>query len=156
MEQHDYAAELPQEPPEGLIPWLQGKGKLREHVIWYKAAWVCDPLTGQRKRMAELRCSACGETMYAERIPNPGHTFGYFDPGSGHPVSDGNHVRCPMCGCEAEARHIGRGRGGKQGKSYWPLTITRIGDKLALVGWCVGKYISCEGRESISCQQYEA
>lgn len=46
MEQHDYAAELPQEPPEGLIPWLQGKGKLREHVIWYKAAWVCDPLTG--------------------------------------------------------------------------------------------------------------
>ena len=156
MEQHDYAAELPQEPPEGLIPWLQGQGKLREHVIWYKAAWVCDPLTGQRKRMAELRCSACGETMYAERIPNPGHTFGYFDPGSGHPVSDGNHVRCPMCGCEAEARHIGRGRGGKQGKSYWPLTITRIGDKLALVGWCVGKYISCEGRESISCQQYEA
>ena len=80
----------------------------------------------------------------------------YFDPGTGHPVSDGNHVRCPMCGCEAEARHIGRGRGGKQGKSYWPLTITRIGDKLALVGWCVGKYISCEGRESISCQQYEA
>lgn len=30
MEQHDYAAELPQEPPEGLIPWLQGKGKLRD------------------------------------------------------------------------------------------------------------------------------
>lgn len=156
MEQHDYAAELPQEPPEGLIPWLQGQGKLREHVIWYKAAWVCDPLTGQRKRMAELRCSACGETMYAERIPNPGHTFGYFDPGSGHPVSDGNHVRCPMCGCEAEALHIGRGRGGHWGKEYWPLTITRIGDKLALVGWCVGKYIFCEGRESISCRQYEA
>lgn len=116
MEQHDYAAELPQEPPAGLIPWLQGQGKLREHMIWYKAAWVCDPLTGQRKRMAELRCSACGGTMYAERIPNPGHTFGYFHPGTGHPVSDGNHVRCPMCGCEAEARHIGRGRGGKTRK----------------------------------------
>ncbi|WP_418725403.1 PcfJ domain-containing protein [Dysosmobacter sp.] len=156
MEQHDYAAELPQEPPEGLIPWLQKKGKLQEHVIWYKAAWVHDPLTGQRKRMAQLRCSACGDTMYAGRIPNPGHTFGYVDPESGHPVSSGNHVRCPMCGCAAEALHVGRGRGGRYGKEYWPLTITRVGDRLALVGWCVGKYISCEGVERISCRQYEA
>lgn len=156
MEQHDYAAELPQEPPEGLIPWLQKKGKLQEHVIWYKAAWVHDPLTGQRKRMAQLRCSACGDTMYADRIPNPGHTFGYVDPESGHPVSSGNHVRCPMCGCAAEALHVGRGRGGRSGKEYWPLTITRVGDRLALVGWCVGKYISCEGEESVSCRQYEA
>lgn len=156
MEQHDYAAELPQEPPEGLIPWLQKQGKLQEHVIWYKAAWVHDPLTGQRKRMAQLRCSACGDTMYAGRIPNPGHTFGYVDPESGHPVSHGNHVRCPMCGCAAEALHVGRGRGGRYGKEYWPLTITRVGDRLALVGWCVGKYISCEGVERISCRQYEA
>lgn len=156
MEQHDYAAELPQEPPEGLIPWLQKRGKLQEHVIWYKAAWVHDPLTGQRKRMAELRCSACGGTMYADRIPNPGNTFGYLDPESGHPVSNGNHVLCPMCGCSAEALHIGRGRGGHWGKEYWPLTIIRVGDKLALVGWCVGKFISCEGAESISCRQYEA
>ena len=156
MEQHDYAAELPQEPPEGLIPWLQKQGKLQEHVIWYKAAWVHDPLTGQQKRMAELRCSACGDTMYADRIPNPGHTFGYFDPESGHPVSSGNRVRCPMCGCAAETIHIGRGRGGHYGKEYWPMTVTRVGDRLALVGWCVGKYISCEGAESISCRRYEA
>lgn len=156
MEQHDYAAELPQEPPEGLIPWLQKKGKLQEHVIWYKAAWVHDPLTGQRNRMAELHCSACGDTMYAGRIPKPGATFGYFDPESGHPVSNGNRVRCPMCGCAAEALHVGRGRGGRYGKEYWPLTITRVGDRLALVGWCVGKYISCEGVERISCRQYEA
>lgn len=156
MEQRDYAAELPQEPPEGLVPWLQKQGKLQEHVIWYKAAWVHDPLTGQRKRMAQLRCSACGDTMYAGRIPNPGHTFGYVDPESGHPVSHGNHVRCPMCGCAAEALHVGRGRGGRYGKEYWPLTITRLGDRLALVGWCVGKYISCEGVERISCRQYEA
>lgn len=156
MEQRDYAAELPQEPPEGLVPWLQKQGKLQEHAIWYKAAWVHDPLTGQRKRMAQLRCSACGDTMYAGRIPNPGHTFGYVDPESGHPVSHGNHVRCPMCGCAAEALHVGRGRGGRYGKEYWPLTITRLGDRLALVGWCVGKYISCEGVERISCRQYEA
>lgn len=156
MEQHDYAAELPQEPPEGLIPWLQKRGKLQEHVIWYKAAWVHDPLTGQRKRMAELRCSACGKTMYADRIPRPGQTFGYFDPESGHPVSNGNHVRCPMCGCNAEALHIGQGRGGHWGKEYWPLTVTRVGDKLALVGWCVGKFIRCTGEELISCRHYEA
>ena len=156
MEQHDYAAELPQEPPEGLIPWLQKQGKLQEHVIWYKAAWVHDPLTGQRKRMAELRCSACGKTMYADRIPNPGHTFGYFDPENGHPVSNGNHVRCPMCGCSAEALHIGRGQGGHYGKRYCPLTITRVGDKLALVGWCVGKFISKSGEEHIYFDQYEA
>lgn len=156
MEQHDYAAELPQEPPEGLIPWLQKQGKLQEHVIWYKAAWVHDPLTGQRKRMAELRCSACGKTMYSDRIPNPGNTFGYFDPESGHPVSNGNHVRCPMCGCSAEALHIGRGQGGHYGKRYWPLTITRVGDKLALVGWCVGKFISKSGEEHIYFDQYEA
>lgn len=156
MEQHDYAMELPQEPPEGLIPWLQKKGKLQEHVIWYKATWVHEPLTGQRKRMAELHCSACGNTMYADRIQNPGHTFGYFDPESGHPVSDGNRVRCPMCGCAAEALHVGRGRGGRYGKEYWPLTVTRVGDRLALVGWCVGKYISCEGDERISCRRYEA
>ena len=156
MEQHDYAAELPQEPPEGLIPWLQKRGELQEHVIWYKAAWVHDPLTGQRKRMAELRCSACGGTMYADRIPNPGSTFGYLDPESRHPVSNGNHVLCPMCGCSAEALHIGRGRGGHWGKEYWPLTVTRVGDKLALVGWCVGKFIRCTGEELISCRQYEA
>ena len=156
MEQRDYTVELPQKPPEGLVPWLQKQGKLQEHVIWYKAAWVHDPLTGQRKRMAQLRCSACGDTMYAGRIPNPGHTFGYVDPESGHPVSSGDRVRCPMCGCAAEALHVGRGRGGRYGKEYWPLTVTRLGDRLALVGWCVGKYISCEGAESISCQRYEA
>lgn len=156
MEQQDYAAQLNQTPPEGLIPWLEKKGYLQEHVIWYKAAWVPEVLTGQRRRMAQLRCSACGETMYADRIPNPGHTFGYFDPESGHPVSHGNRVRCPMCGCEAQALHIGRGRGGHYGKSVRPLTVTRLGDKLALVGWCVEKYISCEGEEHISCQQYEA
>ena len=156
MEQHDYAAELPQEPPEGLIPWLEKKGYLREHVIWYKAAWVHDPLTGLRERMAELRCSACGKTMYADRIPNPGHTFGYVDPESGHPVISGNQARCPMCGCAAQALHIGRGRGGHWGKECWPLTVTRLGDKLALVGWCMGKYINCEGEEQISCRQYEA
>lgn len=156
MEQHDYAAELPQEPPEGLIPWLQKRGKLQEHVIWYKAAWVHDPLSGQRKRMAELRCSACGGTMYADRIPNPGNTFGYLDPESGHPVSNGNRVLCPMCGCGAEALHIGRGQGGHYGKRYWPLTITRIGDKLALVGWCVGKFINKSGAEHIYFDQYEA
>lgn len=163
MEQHDYAAELPQEPPEGLIPWLQKKGKLQEHVIWYKAAWVHDPLTGQRERMVELHCSACGDTMYARKIDAEGCNatyltarFGYLDPESGHPVSNGNHVRCPMCGCSAEALHIGRCRGGHWGKESWPLTVTRVGDKLALVGWCVGKFISCEGVESISCRKYEA
>lgn len=163
MEQHDYAQELPQTPPEGLIPWLEKKGYLQEHVIWYKAAWVYDPLTGQRERMAQLHCSACGQTMYVHRVEAEGcHVgystshFGYLDPESGHPVTGGNHVRCPMCGCAAQALHIGRGRGGHHGKSAWPLTVTRVGSRLALVGWCVEKFISCQGEEHISCQRYEA
>lgn len=163
MEQRDYSKDLPLEPPEGLLPWLKSKGKFGNHMIRYKASRVLDPLTDQWEKAVELRCSGCGQTMYAARVEAEGcHNscapapFGYLDPVTKHAVISGNKVHCPMCECPAEAVHVTNCRYGKTLESEWPMTVERLEDKLVLIGWYVSQYVDRDNVETISVRPYEA
>ncbi len=163
MEQRNYAEDLPLEPPEDLIEWLQKQGKFKTHLLRYKAARVQDPLTDQWEKMVELKCSGCGQTMYAGRIDAGGcrsscapAPFGYLDPVTNHAVTSGNHVKCPMCGCSVEAVHVGSCRYGRTMGEAWPMVVTRLEDRLVLIGWYVGQFADKDAVEEISVKPYEA
>lgn len=163
MEQRDYSKDLPLEPPEGLIPWLKSKGKFGSHMIRYKAARVLDPLTDQWEKAVELKCSGCGQTMYAARVEAGGcHNscapapFGYLDPVTKHAVISGNKVHCPMCECSAEAVHVTNCRYGRTLANEWPMTVERLEDKLVLIGWYVSQDVDRDNVETISVRPYEA
>ncbi len=163
MEQRDYSKDLPLEPPEGLLPWLKSKGKFRKHMIRYKASRVLDPLTDQWEKAVELKCSGCGQTMYAARVEAGGcHNscapapFGYLDPVTKHDVLSGDKVHCPMCECAAEAVHVTNCRNGKTLESEWPMTVERLEDKLVLIGWYVSQDVDKDNVETISVRPYEA
>ena len=163
MEQRDYSKDLPLEPPEGLIPWLKSKGKFGTHMIRYKAARVLDPLTDQWEKAVELKCSGCGQSMYAARIEAGGcHNscaparFGYLDPVTKHAVISGNKVLCPMCGCPVEAVHVTNCRYGKTLGKERPMTVERLEDKLVLIGWYVSQDVDRDNVETISVRPYEA
>lgn len=163
MEQRDYSKDLPLEPPEGLLPWLKSKGKFAKHMIRYKAARVLDPLTDQWEKAVELKCSGCGQTMYAARVDAGGcHNscapapFGYIDPATKHAVISGNKVHCPMCECPAEAVHVSNCRYGKTLENEWPMTVDRLEDKLFLIGWYVSQDVDQDNVETISVRPFEA
>lgn len=163
MEQRDYSKDLPLEPPEGLISWLKEKGKFRTHVLRYRAARVQEPLSGEWEKVAELKCSGCGGTMYASRIDAEGcHNnyspapFGYLDPETGKDVISGNTVKCPMCGETVKVYHSRSFQKGATIEERWPMVITRLEDKLVLMGWCISHFVSKDLTEEIITHPYEA
>jgi hypothetical protein len=62
-------------------------------------------------------------------------------------IIDGQDTLCPYCGIEAKAKHIGNMRddlaslGGALELYAWPVTVHKVGDKLALCCWRVTKYV---------------
>ena len=163
MEQRDYSREVPTEPPEGMIPWLMKKGKFQTHLLRYKAARVLEPLSGEWIPMVELKCSGCGGTMYAEKVNADGcgrgyasAPFGYHDPETHRDVICGNTVKCPMCGCTVRVYHTGSFRYGVTLEEVWPMTVTRLEDKLVLTGWYASQHINHDCEETIGVRHYEA
>ena len=154
METRDYTGIVPTQPPVGLIGWLKEQGKFRRHALIYKAAWVADPLSGEKERMARLKCSACGGEMYAQRVDAGGchgsyaaAPFGYVDPVHGDPVICGYDALCPMCGAQVKVFHIGRFRDWIPLEEVYPMTVGRVEDKVVLAGWCVRHWCTTEGCE---------
>lgn len=160
-ETRDYTAIVPTRPPEGLIGWLKEQGCFRTHVLIYKAAWVADLLTGEKERMAELRCGACGGKMYAQRAEGGscrcgGPSFGYHDPVHGDPVAAGMTGLCPMCGKPVKIFHVGSFRDWVPLEERYPMTVGRVEDKLVLTGWCVCHWATTDAREQLTVYPYEA
>jgi len=163
MEQRDYSKAIPIEPPEDLIPWLKKQGRFQKHLLRYKAARVLEPLSDEWIPMVELKCSGCGGTMYADRVDadgcGRGYTsapFGYHDPETHRDVISGNTVKCPMCGCTVKVYHTGSFRYGVTLEEAWPMTVTRLEDKLLLTGWYASQHISHDCEEIISARHFEA
>ena len=163
METRDYTGIVPTQPPVGLIGWLKEQGKLRRHALIYKAAWVADPLSGEKERMVRLKCSACGGEMYAQRVDAGGchgsyatAPFGYIDPVHGDPVICGYDALCPMCGAQVKVFHIGRFRDWIPLEEAYPMTVGRVEDKVVLTGWCVRHLCTTEGCEQTAVFPYEA
>lgn len=163
MEQVNYVPYLPKEPPEGLIEWMRSLGCLNRHALIYKAAWVPDPLSGEKERMVRLKCSACGGEMYAARVDSgccasrySTAPFGYSDPVFNEGVISGQDARCPICGESVRVYHVGDRRGWIDLEVLYPMTVDRVGDKVALLGWCVKLGCDMEGREKLTTFPYEA
>lgn len=161
MEQRDYASLLPVQPPEGVVAWLREQGKLHRRALIFKAAWVTDPLTGERERMAELKCSACGGKMYAGWVTGGGcirggAAYGYIDPIHGDPVASGYDALCPMCGEQVKVCHVGAYRDWIPLEEAYPMTVGRVEDRLVLMGWCIRHTATMEAKEQLTAFPYEA
>ena len=160
MEEIDYAPLLPKEPTKGLVDWLVNKKKLlNKELLVYKMDTVMDPLTDMRERMVKLTCTACRESMYAEKCEAEaryGANFGFVHPETNERIKTGEHCLCPECGAPVEARHISAVTLNMTCIEVYPMSVHKLGDKLALCGWCVRKWFDKDGGSGITVWPYEA
>lgn len=160
MEEIDYAPLLPKEPTKGLVDWLVNKKKrLNKELLVYKMDTVMDPLTDMRERMVKLTCTACRESMYAEKCQAEaryGANFGFVHPETNERIKTGEHCLCPVCGAPVEARHISAVTLNMTCIEAYPMSVHKLGDKLALCGWCVRKWFDKDGGSGITVWPYEA
>lgn len=162
MGEVDYTKRLPKKPPEEIVPWLQEKGMLEEELLTYRVDSYVDPLTEQRVKCVRVTCSACLESMLVDYVPSDCcHSsyapapFGFWDPTFNQAVMSGNDILCPLCGEAVVATHIGSLRSPRCFDAY-PMTVERVGDKLALCGWCVRKVIDKDAETHYEIWPYEA
>lgn len=153
--QADYTAQVPFEPPEGLLEWtLSNWESLQRNVLVYKLEWVPDPITGLRHREVSGWCSACGETTmfdYYGGLPSDCSKFssrssapyGFIEYSSIGPQFrfDGEDVMCPHCAAKVRALHCGSFREHYHLGTAWPVTVGRVEDRLVLSGWYVDREI---------------
>ncbi len=165
MEQVNYESLLPDAPPEGLIQWMRDNGRFDNEYIVYKQAYVKDPLTGQSEKMVRCVCSGCNEVSYMPRAEYDGchNVYAPAPFGFENVVGDnidnvisGTTTICPQCGAQVEALHAGQIRRDKTINEYWPLSVHRVGDRLALVSWYVQRRLSSNGNTHIFCNPWEA
>lgn len=123
----DYAPVLnAMEPPEGLVHWVLGQGKLQHEVLLYKAGWAYEPLEDRNVPVVEVTCSGCGRTFHARKITAGGccssyapAPFGWWNELTGEAVISGSHSTCPYCSTAAEVKHVSAVPGGVD--QYWNM-----------------------------------
>ena len=166
METRNYTALVPFRPPEGLQAWaLETIQSLQRNDLVYKADWVTDPMTGLKRRIVSLWCSACGQKIQADYyaggpICHNGYgaataPFGFVlytsmrdagaplkeTAGDAEILWSGEETTCPCCGAKVRATHCGSFRYSETLGTAWPVTVGRVEDKLVLTGWYVGRDI---------------
>lgn len=155
----DYTELLPTEPPEGVIDWLKENKKLGGHYIIYKCANVYEPLENRRRKMVECHCTACNQTFYAEYIPsNDKYNHFYFQGTDGYAIGSGDEYLCPECGAEVWVKHnseLGARYYGTVITQQFPLTVHNLGNKLALLCWCIERRVNRSGEEHITAWPYD-
>lgn len=165
MEQTNYEGLIPTSPPEGLIDWMRERGCFDKEYIVYKHAWVYDPLEERKVKMVECRCSACGEVYYLPRAEYDGCANVYAPAPFGFEnivgdnvdnVISGTTTICPQCGAQVEAVHCGQIRYSKTVSEHWPLSVHRVGDRLAIVTWYVCRDLNSNCTTRIFCNPWEA
>ena len=165
LEQRNYENALPNEPPEEMIPYLRSKGRFSGHVLIFKMGHVWNPLTETRDPMVRVICSACGKTFYTDQMPldldanqacSKAVRYAFWNWQTKKAVGNGEETVCPQCGAAVKAyhsSHIGRKT---QLDRAWCLTVTRVEDRLALVGWYVEQVVNIDGIEKIWTDRWEA
>lgn len=146
----DYTKQLPQDVPEGMLEYYVDKGYLNKNAIIYLAENVKNPLTNEKEAMVKLRCSACGGEMYARRVDFNGcrdayatAKFGFIHPESNENMIAYDNTYCPMCGERVKVYHAGNMYQGRMNLCYInPLSITRIGNDIAILQWRVSRYVT--------------
>lgn len=152
-EDTDYTKLLPIEPPEGMIEYFVNKGRLDGNVLIYKAEYITEPLTGEKKKMVKLKCSACGGEEYAtykqiicchnQYAPAP---FGFYHSETGELIKSYDDILCPMCGAQVRVLHTGCFYHNEYtARIIYPFTVERIGNDVALLKWSVSKVVHKTG-----------
>jgi hypothetical protein len=156
----DYTDLLPKKPPEGLTEWIMGKGKLCQNYLIYKAGWVYEPLEDRNRPVVDVVCSACGNTIVAEKInaevcgDNWGHVpFGWQNWGNENKnVINRMETVCPICGARAETRHVSSVPRGIENAAY-TAQVCRVPvegkvDRLAILEWRTSMWTEKDGSVS--------
>ena len=162
METKDYSDLLPLDPPEGAMEWMKRQGAFPKEYMIYRAEYYHDPLTGEKVKGVRVRCTACGYDAIERYVPadccGRGYApapFGFFNSVYLEDVISGRCTVCPECGAKLEARHIGAMPGGIM-QEAWCMTVGRVEDKLALLGWLFRRHIDKEGKSDYWTLPYEA
>ena len=163
-EQHNYAYDLPDEPPESMIPYLRACGKFDKHIMLFRMGYIRDPLTEERRRLVHVTCSACGADFWAYKeapkseglCQTSAISYGFLDPVTGKTVESGEPVECSHCGRTVTARHSTYVGHQLILDRAFCLTVTRIRDRIALVGWRAAQIVDGKGVERLDIDKWEA
>lgn len=68
MDQIDYEALLPTEPPVDLVKWALEKEAFQQEYLIYKADRIYEPLEDRHRPAVKVVCTNCGKSFYAEKI----------------------------------------------------------------------------------------
>ena len=166
MAERDYSGLLPTKPPDDIVTWLHSKGQLKKNLLIYKMSgyYDCEPLEDRRTWIpaVELLCSACHRRTFAGKVNGPccaGYAaapYGFRHPETDEALISGGTCLCPECGEEVTIAHVSNIPNGKVVEYAYPMTVDRVGDKLALIGWCVRKLITKTGETTYLQDGYEA
>jgi hypothetical protein len=140
-----------------LIPWLLDVGArhaapLQKELLIYRSAGAA----------VALKCTACGGEASAEKVKGskcsayPSTPFGFLHPVTGDAVISGRETVCPECGAESKACYISYVRGPTEISRCYAMTVSRLDDRLALIGWVVMKKCDKEGNVRFESHGYEA
>lgn len=146
----DYSKLIPTTPPEGIVQYTLAHDKAMG-VLAYKACMDTDVLTGIRIKAVEVTCTDCETTWIAERenvnsCMSGMPSFGFVNPSEGNgTVYHGQSSICPYCGAQVNVRHVSSiSRYGSFLSAHHPISVHRVGDSIALVGWWIERTL-CKG-----------
>ena len=163
----DYAKDLREEAPEGLIEWVKENRLIKSEYLIYRAGRRVDLLSGEKTKCVDAHCTACGRDMeldYAAGCTCHGYGspfgFGIEEGGQRNLYGSGNVLLCPCCGGEVKARHIGD-ISRKIEDTTWVMTLDTLpeagkADRLVLYLWYIRRRYDKEGHATWSAQPYEA
>lgn len=154
----DYIDLLPWEPPQGMLGYTLRRDKALA-VLAYRACIETEPITGMRVKAVEVTCTECETTWIADRAGyrscnKQAPSFGFINPAEGEGICyDGYVSICPYCRAQARVLHTSSiSRYGKYISTHHPMSVHRVGDSIALVGWWIERTVYKGGP---NCVAYE-
>lgn len=154
----DYINQLPLIPPDWIISWTLRQDKAMGALV-YRAYVDRDILTGEKTNAVKVSCTECGQTWIADRAEfHKCHSqsrvgFGFINSCEGEGICyDGECSICPCCASQVKVWHVGRiSKYGSFMSSHHPMSVHRIGDSIALVGWWIERHLLKDsGEESVA------
>lgn len=158
----DYSQLLPTKPPEDMGNWLYNTVDVPEYIV-YRADWYTDPLTGIKKKGVKCVCTSCGCKFIMNHVKTDAcgarystAPFGYEDIGTNMTIISGDNTVCPSCGNVVTAIHIVSISEHMPRKIYYPVTIERIDNALAIIAWAAEYMLYKDGYTRFCILPYEA
>lgn len=142
--------ELPVQPPLHTVELLQKRGMLKKERLVYSCTFHPDALTGKKRKMVKVYCTACGGEDYLEHVSFESgcsrgaslHTFGFIDPFDHNAKVEGQPCVCPCCGIDLSALHASHIRNAYEMDRAFCVSVHNVRGHLCLLSWTIGKYVN--------------